>query len=412
MMKSFFHSLLLAFVVFVPNLSVHAAGEATMSLDTEVYEVTHGESFDVTLSVDPHGESLDTVRAIVTFDPTILTTQGVRLSGRFDRVAPGNYYDNEAGKISWGAFTLEGPVTTNGSFITMTFLALASGEGNIEISSGSRAINNGEEKIDVSSLGEATVQVTQANNTEPGVALLVIDSRSHPSEEAWYADKTIELSWTELEGDRPISAYYYSFGTESDSEPSIFLDRNTTQLTLEAPEDGMYFFRLKGIQEDGRETTVVSRTLRVDTTIPNPIELSVQDAKILEGESAWFLFSTTDETSGVVEYQVAINGSEFQVQTSPLEMEDLPAGTYFFRVAALDRAGNASYGSVSVRVYPEGTDLDRPEGYEESGEGQTIATSLQATVDEISNNRPLLITVVLGVVALFGIIFLSRKRKN
>jgi hypothetical protein len=140
--------------------------------------------------------------------------------------------------------------------------------------------------------------------------------------------------------------------------------------------------------------------------------LSVQDNKILAGESAWFLFATTDETSGVVEYQVAINSSEFQVQTSPLEIEDLPEGTYFFQVSALDRAGNSSQGGVSVRVYPQGTDLSRPDGYDESGEIQALTTAQEEIVEPEDGNQTLLITLILGIVAGVAIIYAVRKKKN
>ncbi|MBI4435304.1 hypothetical protein HY630_01400 [Candidatus Uhrbacteria bacterium] len=412
MMKQLLHSFLVAMVVLVPGLPALAAGSATLSLGTATYEAARGGHFDVTVQVDPHGESLDTVRAVLTFDPTVASVQSVRLSGAFDRVAPGNYYDNATGRLSWGAFTLEGSVTAPTPFITVTFLALAAGGGNIQISSDSRAISNGEEKINTAQLAQASIDVVEAPEAEPGVALLIMESRTHEDEEVWYSNREVQLAWTELEGESPISAYYYSFGTESDAEPNVYLDGSTKELDLTAPTDGIYYFRLKGIQEDGRETSVASRTVRVDITSPNPIELSVQDDKILVGESAWFTFATTDETAGVLQYQVAINDSEFQVQVSPLEMEDLPEGTYFFRVAAFDRAGNVIYSGVSLRVYPEGTDLSRPEAYEESGEVQAIAASLQEAAGEITNNRTLLITVVLGALALFAIIYSARKRKN
>lgn len=411
-MKQFLIRLLFVVVLFTPGIVVRAAGSATMTLDALSYEATRGEQFDVTVSVNPQGESLDTVRSVVTFDPSVLTVQGVRLVGSFDRVAPGNYYDNVNGKISWGAFTLEDPVTTQVPFMTITFLPIASGEGDIQISSDSRAISNGEERINIASLGEAKVEVVESQEAEPGVALLVAQSTSHQNENTWYANRIIDVSWTQLEGDTALSAYYYSFGQDSDEDPGIYLDADLTQLTLEALQDGLYYFRLKGVQANGRETAVVHRIVRVDTTAPNPIELTVVDDKILEGESAWFTFATTDETSGVVEYQVAINDSEFQVQTSPLEMEDLPAGTYFFRVAALDRAGNSISGGVSVRVYPQGTDLSRPDGYEESVEVQAVTQTIEEIGEEVSSDRTLLITVVLGAITLFAIIYLAHRRKK
>ena len=412
MRNTFLSSLFVAVFLFVLSVPVYAAGSATMTLDAPSYEVARGQFLDVTVSVNPQGESLDTARAVVTFDPAVLNATSVQLSGSFDRVAPGNYFDSENGKISWGAFTLNEPVTTSTPFITITFMAVATGEGNLAISADSRAIADGEERINVSALGQATVTVAEASESVPGVALLAVESSSHPDQNTWYTNPSVDLSWTALAGDTPVSQYLYSWGLDTQTQPFVRLDGATKEVSLEAKADGLYYFQLKGVQKDGRETPVAQRLVRVDTTVPNPIDLSVQDDKILVGESAWFLFATTDETSGVVEYQVQINDSDFQTQTSPLEMEDLSPGTYFFRVAALDRAGNVSYGGVSVRVYPQGTDLNRPEALAQTGEVQTITQSLQDAATEISGNRTLLITLVLGIIALLGIIYVSHKRRN
>jgi hypothetical protein len=411
-MRNLFSGMVLAVLVLSPGLSALAAGSASMSLDQSTYDVARGDLFDVIVSLDPQGEALDTARAVVTFDPTLIRAQSVRLVGAFDRSAPGNYRDNVSGKVSWGAFTLDGPVSSQTNLLSITFLALQTGNGSIKISADSRAIEDGEERINTSALGEASVRVEEAQEAEPGVALLVLESSSHENEVNWYANDQVALSWTQLEGESPIEAYYYSFGLEADEEPSIYLDGSVDTLDLEAPEDGLYYFRLKGVQEDGRQTPIARRLVQVDTTAPNPIELIAEDDKINEGESVWFTFATTDETSGVLEYQIAINNSEFQLQTSPLEMEDLPAGTYFFRVAALDRAGNAIYGGLSVRVYPEGTDLSRPDGYDETSEVEAIQSALIESAKDETRDSKLLITVVLGALILFGIIYSSRKRRN
>ena len=411
-MNKIFSGILVALMLMVPGLAIHAAGSAAMSLDQGSYEVQRGSYVDVTVSVDPRGELLDTVRVVLTYDPTVLSAQSVRLSGDFERSAPGNYRDNAGGKISWGAFTLEGPVTSPSEVITVTFLGLTSGDADIRISSDSRALNNGEEKIDIGSLGEASVFVTDVEVTDPGAATLVVQSASHADEAIWYSNRDVTLSWTTPEGESPITAYIYSFGLDADEEPNVSLEASTQDLSLQAAQDGLHYFRIKGVQEDGRETAVTQRLVRVDTTEPNPIELTVQDDKILEGESAWFTFATTDETSGVAEYQVAINESEFQAQTSPLEMEDLPPGTYFFRVAAFDRAGNIAFGAVSVRVYPTGTDLQRPDGYEEGSEVRAIQAALTEFADEIFIDPLWWIIVVLGAIVLFGIIIQTRKRKK
>jgi hypothetical protein len=410
-MKHFFSSLLMLLLVLIPGV-MHAAGSATMTLDQVAYQMQRGELFNVIVNVDPQQETLDTVRVAVTFNPTLISVQNVNLIGSFERSAPGNYYDNTTGKVSWGAFTLEEPVTAPSPVISITFLALQEGDGMIELSSDSKAISNGEEKINLSGLKNATISVSASQTTDAESALIVVSSPSHPNEQDWYAENTATFSWTPLEGNSPISAYYYSFDQNPKGDPTIYLVGSKTETSVEANADGVYYFHLKGIQKDGKETPVVHREVHIDTTAPNAIELTAQDTKILEGESVWLTFATTDETSGVLQYQIAMNDSAFQLQQSPLEITDLSAGTYFFRVAALDRAGNETYGATSVRVYPAGTDLQRPVGYEENSEVEAISNPVTDTISEVSKNPIMLITLVLGVVVMFGIIYATRKRKK
>jgi hypothetical protein len=409
-MKQFFTGIVAVVIFLIPAVCA-AEGASTMSLDAQTYGVQVGTQFDVTVNVDPNGEALDTVRAVVVFDPTVLQVQNIALSGSFDRVAPGNYYDNTIGKVSWGAFTLEGPITTMGSFATISFLPLIEGNAKIEISADSRAISNGEEKINLGSLGSASVNVGAVVSSQPGVALIVVESESHANEVDWYTNNEVKFSWTQLQGESPIKAYYYSFDESSDTDPTIYLAPTKKDITVESVADGVHHFHIKGVQEDGRETSITHRRVNIDTTAPHAIELLAQDNKILEGESAWFTFATIDDMSGVAQYQIAINDSAYQVQTSPLEMTDLLPGTYFFRVAALDRAGNASYGSASVRVYPEGTELDRPEGYEESAEMTAIANAINEKTGLAGENLKLLISILLGVAIIISIIYVIRKRK-
>ncbi len=410
-MKHFFSRLLLVLLILIPGV-IQAAGSATMSLDQNAYQSQRGELFNVTVTVDPQQEALDTVRAVVTFDPTLLSVQSVNLAGSFERSAPGNYYDNTTGKVSWGVFTLEEPVTAVSPVITITFLALQEGNGTIEISSDSKAISDGEEKINLSGLKNATISVLASAQSDPESTLIVVSSPSHPNEQDWYAKNTVEVSWTPLEGTSPISAYYYSFDENPKGDPTIYLVGSKIETSVKANVDGIYYFHLKGIQKDGKETPTVHREVHIDATAPNTIELTAQDTKILEGESVWLTFATTDETSGVLQYQIAMNESTFQLQQSPLEITDLSSGTYFFRVAALDRAGNTTYGATSVRVYPKGTELERPAGYENHLEVEAILNPVADTISKVSNNRIMLITFVLGVVVLFGIIYSTRKRKK
>jgi hypothetical protein len=406
-MRSLIALFVIASTLLVIPMWVGATGNATMSFDSQSFEAEQGSTFDVVVRVHPNGEALDTARAVVTYDPTVLSASGVQLTGAFERSAPGNYRDNVNGKVSWGGFTLRGAVAEEVDLITVSFLALTEGEATISISGDSRAIVNGEERIDTSLLGEASVVV--AGSVEPAVELS-LESSTHPNESQWYSNNQVELTWTEPEV--AVDEYTYVFSTSSDAEPETVFEGEELVWSQSELEDGVYHFAVKGIADEEIEMT--SRSILVDTTPPNPIELTAEETQITEGESVWLTFATTDETSGVAQYQIAINESDFQVQTSPLEIEGLAAGTYQFRVAALDRAGNSVYEAVSVRVYPEGTDLDRPEGYELSSESDVITAAIGEDDDnnnEITSWGTLASGIAALVLILMTLILLTKKRK-
>ncbi len=398
----------LLFLVF--PLAVFAAGSATLDFGTTIITTEAGKTFDVSVNVNPNGESIDTVRAVVTFDPTLIQATSVSLTGAFNRNIPGNYFDNTTGTISWGGFTLETPVKTSGAFAKMTFVANKSGKTTLKISSDSHLISGGEEKGDATKFGSASVSVSDAKVAEPGLAVISVTSSSHPNEGDWYAKSTIQLGWTVEKGNSDVVKYATAFDESSDTDPSASTTQTST--TVKNVKDGVHYFHIKGIQKNGKSTMTVHRRVNVDTTRPNPFELTVSSDQILEGESLWLNFATTDETSGVVEHQVSLNESAFQTQVSPLEITDLKKGTYFVRVAALDRAGNTIYQGKSVRVYPVGTKIDRPQGYQQNTESKSVETQKQSQKTSPFSKQNLLITLVLVVLVASGIIYTTKRRKN
>jgi len=413
-MKWHFFGALVLVLFLIPSAS-HASGQALMRMEKASYQVDQGETFTMRVDIDPQGEQIDTVRAVVVFDPTVLRVQNVNLVGSFDRSAPGNYIDNAGGKISWGAFTLAGAVTQPTSILEVTFTAVQEGEGAVRLSADSRAIADGEEKLNRTQLIGTTITVSPLGEVVMGLDVLSLSSPSHPSESQWSTQKQVGFDWEIISGTTPIKTFFYSFSPQADKEPSTSIDGSITSLLVEADEDGVYYFRVKGLQTDGKETAVVTQKVFIDATSPHSIELTAQENKVLEGESVWLTFATTDDTSGVLQYQISMNNSEFQIQNSPLKIDDLVPGTYFFRVAALDRAGNSSYGGTSVRVYPVDTQLDRPEGTVEHQEVKAIEKALGTPREQEArqtNNRSILISVGLGMLALFGILYVVRTRKS
>ncbi len=406
---------LLILILLSPSMAF-AEGSATLSINASDVSARVGELFDVRISGNANNEAIDTIRAVVTFDPTVVRVQSVRLTGSFDRSAPGNYLDNATGKVSWGAFTLEGPMNGAFDYATVTFLAMKEGSASVNLSADSRMISDGEERVKAAALTGTTLRIDPSRIAEPDSPVISVESLSHLNEADWYPNQTVEIKWTVLEAEKKIKNFLVAFDQTSNTDPKESLSSTTLVKSYKAVKDGIHYFHIKGALEGGGFTPTVHRAVRVDIDAPNDFVVTPADTKVLEGESVWLTFATTDNASGVNQYQMAINDSEFQVQESPLEITDLKAGTYFFRIAALDRAGNAKYAGVSVRVYPAGTDLQRPENYEQSQEaGKVAPLGLTPQTEEVTaskmNLKNLLITVGLVALIAFGIIYLKKFKK-
>lgn len=389
--------LLIAFVamLIVMPIVANAAGSATLTLSPTQVTVEKGETFDLFINANSNGESLDTVRAILSFTSTALKAESAMLIGAFDRVAPGNYIDNSAGSVSLGGFTLEGPVKTSTKFGRVTFRATQVGNAKIELSSESKMISNGEEKIDSTILGSAQIKVIEKKTVSDGN--LTITSEIHPAPEGWYQENVTTLNWTLQKGQ--ANQYLYELDQLSDTEPTKVFSGDTTSFTTETLEEGIWYFHLKAVLTDGKSTEILHRKIQIDRTPPNPFLIDFSAKQFLETDQLQVLFATTDDISGVARYELSLNESPFQEVGSPLTMKQLVNGTYIFKIRAVDQAGNEIYAQDVVRSYPEGTEIPyQPVSVEPEKETQ-------------KKNIALLITLAFIIVVVSGIIYRSKMKK-
>lgn len=340
----------------IPTGIALAAGSATLTLSPNDKQVQVGDRFDLSIQVSPNGEALDTVRANISFSSDLLKVEHVQLSNSFPRVTPGNYIDNTSGTLSQGGFTLEGPVNADGTLATITFLTKASGEATVAILDTSRAISAGEEKINAATLGSATVRIEEAIE-EPlvpeGVALLRVASSTHIDQGNWYSNNNISFSWG-TEGGEAITEFRTAFDQSPETDPAEVRGTETLERDYSGVEDGVWYFHIKGRQADGQFTNTVHYRTQVDTTVPNPIQPTTDEIQLAEGKSTFMRFATTDDTSGVMRYEISINEGPFTPADSPYELKDLAFGDYYLKAKAIDAAGNAIHGITTMRVYPKG----------------------------------------------------------
>lgn len=415
-MKKMFIGVIFSLVFSMASLPILAAGNATLDFSSLTYSLAAGDSFDVVIRANPNGNLIDTVRTVVSYDANTLKAESVSLIGAWNRLAPGNSVDQNKGLISWGGFSTKGSVKSAQGFIRITFFALKEGKSDIKILPDSHLLDGGEDRTDISKLSVSKINIAAPIVSDPSNEIFTVESSSHPNDNQWFKEKDVTVSWVERPNDNPAVLLYTAFDSASDTNPQTQQSTKETSTQFKQVSDGVHYFHLKAKRKDGTFTKIIHRRFGVDATIPNPFEITVASEKIIEGESVWITFATTDDISGIADYQASINTSKFQSgQTSPLEITDLKKGTYFIRIAALDRAGNTMYASKSVRVYPKGTNMERPEGFATTDEVNTLLEKGKQITNSITKNKYflLLITFVLVVLAGFGIIYaLKIKKRN
>lgn len=134
-----------------------AAGSATLSLFPTATSVGSDQAFVVTVLLEPNGESLDTARVHLQFDPEQLEAHWFDLGDVFPFLTPGYWINNEAGTVSFGGSVFNKLVTEGGPVGTVRFRAKTGAESRIELTGESKLILDGVEKLDISKLGSVVV---------------------------------------------------------------------------------------------------------------------------------------------------------------------------------------------------------------------------------------------------------------
>jgi len=129
--------------------SVHfarATGSASINLSPTSGQYKVGQTFNVTINVNPGSEKIDMVRTKLTFSPDYLEVKSFSTTPTFSFQAGGNGFDNVTGTISEGA-GVPGGITTPTNFGTIAFVVKKAGSAQVAISQDSLALSAGVNKF-------------------------------------------------------------------------------------------------------------------------------------------------------------------------------------------------------------------------------------------------------------------------
>jgi sigma-B regulation protein RsbU (phosphoserine phosphatase) len=170
------------------------------------------------------------------------------------------------------------------------------------------------------------------------------------------------VRWEELKDSSGLEGYAYGFDLKEDTEPEIVnLTAFTTSVRLMPEGEGTYYFHLRARDKAGNYSRTVTLPFTVDLKPPpapaiTPMRHDVQG--FYRDNSPIFQWSVDASDLAGYNYvlsrqKVAIKDSGVKTPRGKAGFRSLQGGTWYFNVAAVDRAGNVGEtASVALRLRP------------------------------------------------------------
>lgn len=362
--------LLIALVLF--TTSAHAAVAATLSVLPPTRSATTGDLITIRVSTNTQGVAINQGEGTLTFPTNLLEVVSVsKTPSIFTLWVDEPTYSNGAGTVSWnGGVPTPGYSGADGTIVTITMRAKQTGSATLALTNAAIRANDGKGTDVLSATSPASlainagtppapqnpIPVTPLAPTAPGD--LTLSSKTHPNQDAWYADANPIIDWTlpknadalevlasNTAGDTPTVSY----------KPSV-KEKQVTDLA-----DGTWYFNLR-YRVGGVWSTVSSYRLNIDTTPP----VVATHSFVYDGaaHSLAVSVSASDTTSGIARYELSIDGGAAKKLSSDVFaggaylLPERDAGTHTVMLRAVDRAGNTT--DISEQFSVEVSVLDTP----------------------------------------------------
>ncbi len=376
--KSSLYKALIAavFMMFALSASFAYAGGLLFSPASGSYTV--GQTFTVSVMVDPTDTSINSSEATITFDPSLLSVVSVSKTGSAFSLWPSEpSFSNSDGTIKYGGGNPT-PISTRSTIVSITFRALAEGNARLSFTNASLLAADGLGTDVLTSSPSASYTIAPGATPEPtpqtettpdadtgevdadNAAIAFGDPPRAPEvgstaflePDLWY-NKTDGIFTWELPFD--VTAVAVEIATSSENEPSEVYDPPIEEFTVsdENLSDGIQYLSVQFKNQVGWGG-ITNRVIKIDTTPPEPFEIKVQ-AGTSANSFPLLVFEAKDQTSGIDRYEMVIADQE-PIEVTPDEaklgylLKDLEDGTYTVTVTAYDLAGNKTVSSVPVLI--------------------------------------------------------------
>lgn len=333
----FFAAALIICLSIFPAVPTFAAG-ATMSVSPSSVSATVGKTFTVGIYVNA-GQAINAGSGTITYSSNILEATSVSTAGSIFTFWTD--YPSAGGSIKFGGGLPNPGHVGSGKMLSVTFKVKASGGGSISITGGSALANDGSGTNIFTGASGASVNGGGGAAAAPTVAGISISSKSHPSQSAWYKDRTVSLSWN-----KPSDVTSFSYQLSGGSNKSA--TTTATSIVFDDLVDGVSTFRLTGKSTKGDRTA--SFQIQIDNVAPEPFTVGVTQSSNTDPFPT-FSYPAKDALSGIDRYTITIDGQEPKDQTeSSFKADRQTPGTRTIKVVAFDKAGNTTEASTKFTV--------------------------------------------------------------
>jgi hypothetical protein len=355
---------------------------ATLSLSpgTGVYGV--GSTWTTQVRVNTAGKPINAVEGTISYNPKELQVLGISKGGSiFSLWTTEPTFSNGTGKITFGGGSPQGYTGGAGTIMSITWKALLPGAPKANYTAGSVLAADGLGTNVLTGMNGGAFTITAQSNTptpeavtppaSPGAApeyvapqntpaAPKVESKTHPNPEEWYTATTAELSWSLPNGATQIRT---------------LLDQNKSTIPTKVGDpvkektitdlSGSNYFHIQLKNSDGWGKVTHFR-LAVDNEKPESFVITSSSAT--DTPVTRLRFDAKDATSGILRYEVQIDGGEKNTWVDTkgdgiYELPTLSPGEHIVSATAFDRAQNSitttytytvlAFDAPQITDYPE-----------------------------------------------------------
>lgn len=177
-----------------------------------------------------------------------------------------------------------------------------------------------------------------------------------PENERWINISTPLFKWDMIDTDSLQGAFEWEMKSQPNSsifevESGAINTSETFYIPMMPLKDGLWYWRVRAQDAEGEWSPFSEyRQIGIDTTPPRPFAPWAVPGG-WTNTSPEIMFSSSDETSGILNYTVWIDNNYIGEQDSPYTFpNNITDGIHIVKINAYDRAGNIASGQTNVLI--------------------------------------------------------------